>query len=161
MNPVNIRQARASEAGQLTDIAIRSKQHWGYPNTWIDLWRQALTVTPEYIDQHHLFVAEQNEILGFYALVVEPHRELDHFWVRQEAMGRGIGRLLFQHAADSMRRIAPGATFAIEADPNAESFYLHMGARRVGEIQRNWDGLIRVLPLLEFTPAVTGTQPPQ
>lgn len=36
----------------------------------------------------------------------------------------------------------------IESDPNAEKFYLHMGARRVGEKRAILDGQERVLPLL-------------
>jgi hypothetical protein len=38
---------------------------------------------------------------------------------------------------------------SIEADPNAEPFYLRMGARRVGEITRAWGGEVRrTLPYL-------------
>jgi hypothetical protein len=37
---------------------------------------------------------------------------------------------------------------AIEADPNAEGFYLRMGARRVGESVYEIEGRKRKLPLL-------------
>jgi hypothetical protein len=36
----------------------------------------------------------------------------------------------------------------IEADPNAEGFYLRMGARRTGEVVYQLDGRERVLPLM-------------
>jgi len=39
-------------------------------------------------------------------------------------------------------------TVAIEADPNAEGFYLRMGARRVGENVYEIVGRKRKLPLL-------------
>ena len=59
----------------------------------------------------------------------------------------GVGRALFDHALD--RAAALGAeTLGIEADPNAEGFYLRMGATRVGEIAYELDGRERVLPLL-------------
>ncbi|GMV34320.1 MAG: hypothetical protein AMXMBFR60_21490 [Chloroflexota bacterium] len=38
----------------------------------------------------------------------------------------------------------------IEADPNAESFYIRMGARRIGEHRSDVDGAPRILPALEM-----------
>jgi len=47
-------------------------------------------------------------------------------------IGLGAGRLLFEHAIE--RAASRGASIAeIEADPNAEGFYLKMGAQRVGK----------------------------
>jgi hypothetical protein len=68
-------------------------------------------------------------------------------------MGHGLGRQLFEHAVARLRALAPGAVLGIEADPNAEAFYRHMGARRVGEVTRDWQGVRRVLPYLEFAAA--------
>jgi hypothetical protein len=51
-----------------------------------------------------------------------------------------------------LQELAPGAVLGIEADPNAEQFYLRMGARKVKQIERNWDGLVRILPYLEIQP---------
>jgi predicted GNAT family N-acyltransferase len=68
-------------------------------------------------------------------------------------MGHGLGRRLFEHAVAHLHQVAPGAVLGIEADPNAEAFYRHMGARRVGEVTRDWEGVRRVLPYLEFAAA--------
>jgi hypothetical protein len=38
----------------------------------------------------------------------------------------------------------------VQAEPHAEGFYLHMGARRVGEFAYVLDGQPRVLPKLVF-----------
>jgi GNAT superfamily N-acetyltransferase len=82
--------------------------------------------------------------VGFYALVGEG---LEHLWVTPEHMGTGVGRALFEHAV--RRAASMGAeTLKIEADPNAEGFYLRMGARRVGEITYPLNGQKRTLPLL-------------
>lgn len=152
MNSVTIRPAHPPEAPQLTAIAIEAKGHWGYPEEWMNLWKESLTITPAYVKKHHVFVAEAHVLLGFYALVEGSSWELDHFWVSPRAMGRGIGQQLFRHATGVIRTLAPGCPMSIEADPNAEGFYVQMGAKRVGEVQRDWKGLIRVLPLLEFAP---------
>lgn len=64
-------------------------------------------------------------------------------------MGKGIGRALFTHAA--MRAAALGAhCLTIEADPNAEPFYRHLGAVRIGSTTSEIEGQQRELPLLAF-----------
>ncbi|MBA3651412.1 MAG: hypothetical protein H0W66_08045 [Chthoniobacterales bacterium] len=57
--------------------------------------------------------------------------------------------MLFLHAAERAR--AQGATsLTIEADPQAEAFYRHMGAVRFGLTKSEIDGCRRDLPLLAF-----------
>ena len=153
MTPCKIRRALASEAPQLTFIAIESKRHWGYPDHWINLWTESLTISSTYIDQHQVYLAEYDFTpVGFYALLKGTPWELDHLWVRPGWIRKGLGTQLFRHAMARLHELAPGAVLGIESDPNAEQFYLHMGARRVKQIERNWDGLVRVLPYLEIQP---------
>jgi hypothetical protein len=64
-------------------------------------------------------------------------------------MGRGVGRTLFERAR-TLAAEAGADGLAIDADPNAEPFYLHMGARRVGEVRSEVDGQPRVRPLLHL-----------
>jgi len=145
-----IRVALPAETERLTAIAHASKRHWGYPEAWIEMWRDALTITPGYLAAHDVFVVERaRDPLGFYALVERDKAwDLDHFWIHPNSMGHGLGRALFNHAVGQVRRRERGASLEIESDPNAESFYLHMGARRVGEISTEWPGMTRTLPLL-------------
>jgi GNAT superfamily N-acetyltransferase len=150
-----IRRAEVSDAGELTRIAHEAKRHWGYPDDWITQWTSALSVSDDYIAHHDVFVGEiDNKMAGFYALILENGLwQLDHLWVRPTSMGHGLGRRLFEHAVAHLHALAPGAVLGIEADPNAEAFYQHMGARRVGEVTRDWQGVRRVLPYLEFAAA--------
>lgn len=145
-----IRRARPGEAAALTAIAHAAKRHWGYPEAWIARWRDALTATPAYIRGHPVFVAAEDDIpRGFHALSMrETDAVLDHLWVAPERMGRGLGRALFRHAMETAR--AQGATrLEIDSDRHAEAFYLRMGARRIGEVPADVDGVRRVLPRLE------------
>jgi predicted N-acetyltransferase YhbS len=64
-------------------------------------------------------------------------------------MGRGIGRALFLHAVNKARELG-ARTLYIESDPNAEGFYLRMGANRVGVVSGKVAGLFRELPLLAY-----------
>lgn len=146
-----IRRALADEAAALTEIAHAAKRHWGYPEAWIARWREALTVTPAYIRDHPVFVAAEDGIpRGFYALSVQgTDAILDHLWVTPERMGRGIGRDLFRHAVGTARA-SGAARLEIDSDPHAEEFYRWMGARRIGEVAADVDGVRRVLPRLEL-----------
>ena len=146
---VVMERARAENAAWLSEVAHAAKSYWGYPAQWIELWHNQLTITPAYVHEHETWMAVvDGAILGFYALDgAGPTLKLDHMWVMPVAIGQGIGRALFHHAL--ARAAALGATtLEIEADPNAEGFYKHMGAQTVGEVSYILEGVRRVLPLM-------------
>ncbi len=154
VNSFKVRPAKPEEALALTDLAHASKRHWGYPDNWISHWKDALTLTPEYIEANQVFVAEDDEhVMGFYALIVSDDRaELDHMWVSPDHLGTGVGKALFIHAM----RSAKGQNLSeveILSDPNAEGFYQKMGAYRTGESVSELDGQARMLPRLTIDPA--------
>ncbi len=146
---MRLQRARPEDAARLTALAHAAKRRWGYPERWIRAWRADLTLTPACIRDNEVFAAsERGEAVGFYALACHGRRcSVEHFWVAPAAMGRGVGRALFRHLLG--RAGALGAQrVEIEADPNAEGFYLKMGARRLGERVYRLDGKPRVLPVL-------------
>jgi GNAT superfamily N-acetyltransferase len=144
-------RARPEDAETLTAIAQAAKRYWGYPESWIEAWRDILTMRPEFIAANVAWSAvEAGRIIGFYVLTTEADGiHLDHLWIVPAAMRRGIGRALFEHAAAQARNL--GFTkIKIEADPNAEEFYRRMGAKRVGTSRSEMEGERRDLPLLEY-----------
>ncbi len=146
---MNIRRALPSDAAVLTRIAMASKRHWRYPERWIELWREALTITPELILEHEVFMAAMGEVVGgLYALSSRARPAvLEHLWVHPDYIGTGVGRALFEHAMGQAANLG-AEVVEIESDPNAEGFYLRMGARRVGERVSSVEGKPRILPLL-------------
>jgi len=132
---VNIRSALPSEHEALSELAFASKAHWGYVSGQLHDWRSDLTFTPDTISARPTFVAEEEPgaLVGVVQLnpSVEPW-ELDALWVLPSAVGRGVGRTLLRQAL-LVARQAGRTEVAIDADPNAEGFYLSCGARRVGE----------------------------
>ena len=106
---------------------------------------------PEFIGANLACSAvEDGHAVGFYVLTTEDDgMHLDHLWISPIAMGRGIGRALFEHAVAEGKRLGFQA-IKIEADPNAEGFYQRMGARRVGTNVTEIEGERRELPLLVY-----------
>jgi GNAT superfamily N-acetyltransferase len=145
----------------LTEIAHAAKRHWGYPEHWIVLWREALTITPGFVSANEVYVAKQGvETVGFYALLIGAGRAvLEHMWVDPGCIGSGVGRRLFDHAVRTASSFGV-AEIEIESDPNAEGFYRRMGARRTGEALSVLEGQPRALPLLVLElPTLEDRQP--
>ena len=145
-----IRKASTENSDTLTQIALDAKRHWGYPEHWITHWESDLTITPEFIANNHVYIAEvDGEIRGFYALsVIDDKAELEHMWVRPVYIGNGIGKDLF---LDAMERATKMNVSEVElsADPNAAGFYERMGATRIGEVDSEIDGKPRKLPRMK------------
>jgi N-acetylglutamate synthase-like GNAT family acetyltransferase len=148
---MNIRDAAEHEAGLLSDLALRSKAHWGYSRDFLDACRAELTYSDEDLCDLTCVVAEvEGEIVGFYALErLSPTMvELEALFVEPACIGRGYGRALIEHAKSTARRMEATA-ISIQSDPYAEAFYRAAGAERVGT--RESDSISgRMLPLLDI-----------
>ena len=134
----------------LSQVARRSKAHWGYTAEQIDFWWDQLKLAPEHLAGRPAFAAvEGATVVGFCTLVRgEGAWELDNLWVVPERIGHGIGRMLFEHA---LRVAARGGAseVTIDADPHAEPFYVRCGAVRRGEVPAPIPGLpLRTRPQL-------------
>jgi GNAT superfamily N-acetyltransferase len=148
---VEIVRSKPEDAAVLTEIAFAGKRQWGYPERWIQKWREVLTIDAGFINQHETYAAVfSSRTVGFYALCQDRDRlRLEHLWVVTDAIGQGIGRILFTHAVG--RASALGyLSLEIESEPNAEGFYLRMGARRIGSNIAELEGRPRELPILRY-----------
>jgi GNAT superfamily N-acetyltransferase len=143
-----IRTATASDLAALRDVAYRSKAFWGYDQAFMDAVESSLAPDEHELAEGVSVISHGGVITGFYAFkTIEGSFFLHSLFVVPEKIGCGVGKRLWQHAVDFARRTAHGH-FMIESDPNAEEFYLHLGARRVGETVSEASG--RTLPLLRF-----------
>ena len=148
---MQIVRAKPDDAAVLTEIAFAAKRHWKYPESWIESWRDLLTIQPEFIASHETYAAVvDGRTVGFYALAATNDKlNLLHLWVLPDAMAQGVGQSLFNHALT--RAAALGfKSLEIESDPNAEGFYKRMGAHRVGASIKEIEGERRELPLLVY-----------
>lgn len=151
LEEVILSPAEPAELAQLSDLAERSKAHWGYPQEWLLEWRPQLTITPDMVVQQTIIVARYaGRAIGFYCVELsESVATLEHFWVEPAFIGAGVGRLLFRDA--QCKAEERGCRWLqIDSDPNAEAFYLRMGAVRVGAIDASVLGVSRHLPRLRI-----------
>jgi len=146
---MEIRKAEISEATILSKIAYDSKSFWGYSQELLELWKDDLTITPEFITTNVVRCATvKTTIIGFYALTIsDSNFELEHLWIKPSYIGKGAGSKLL---ADATRQVAvqKGKKLKILTDPNAEGFYLKKGAVRIGKLPSKPAG--RMLPLLQL-----------
>jgi len=147
--PIAIRTARPEEAADLTELCMRSKALWGYDAAFLEKCREQLTLTPDYIRHHAVFVADEGgAAVGVYALTDEgTFVDLDFMFVEPHRTRAGIGLLMWRHLLDEARRFGR-PHLKVVADPSAVPFYEAMGAVPAGAEP---NALIpgRMLPVLE------------
>src|SRR3954453_4155121 len=100
-----IRLALPEGAPLLSELALRSKGHWGYDAAFLASCRDDLALSPQDVASSPVFVSLDSEggITGYYRLIAQDGRvgELDALFVEPTAIGRGVGRRLWQHAVDT------------------------------------------------------------
>ena len=148
---MEIRAGVAGDAEELTRLARAAKASWGYPEAWLIEWEAELTISPGYIEQNDVFVAESGgRLVGVVGVGEGPDGpEIGHLWIVPDRQGRGLGRALVGRA----RQVAAAhgwPSLRVVSDPNAQPFYERLGARRVGEVSAPVAGTERALPVLEL-----------
>ena len=144
-----IRRAEPGEAEALTALSLRSKAYWGYDESFMAAAAAELALSPERLARYPAYVLEaEGRVAGFYLLepIDEREVELSALFVEPDAIGRGYGRRLMEHAITTAKRLGYRAML-VHSDPNAEPFYRAMGAEPIGTVP---SGSIpgRTLPLL-------------
>ena len=150
---MHIRIARPADAADITEMAFRSKAHWGYDDDFMAACREEMTVRPEDIANgpDHFVVAEQNNrIVAYYSVshVQGTAYELESLYVDPVCIGQGVGKKLMNHAKRWVIDHG-GETMLVQSDPHAQGFYEAMGGVKFDETP---SGSIagRVLPYLRI-----------
>jgi GNAT superfamily N-acetyltransferase len=145
---VAVRQGREQDFGRLREIAVDAKAHWGYDRARVEEWAVGGDFEPESLRARLVFVAEAagGEPVGWASLI--PRAEvgwLEDLWVEPAWIGRGVGRLLFEHVAEQARGLG-ARRLEWEAEPNATGFYERMGGRYVRDSEvTEWGRVLEVL----------------
>jgi GNAT superfamily N-acetyltransferase len=124
-----IRRANQGDRHGLTELMHSSSAYRGQYAAIL----AGYEISNEQIENDLMYVAEHHrKLMGFFSLTnLRNNPELDLMFVSDQAQGKGVGRLLFDHLRTVARE--NGVTrIHIVAHPPAEQFYLRMGASRSG-----------------------------
>ncbi len=149
IGPTIITEALLSDHQDLTKVTKRSKAHWGYTKDQLDSWEDELTITQAYIANNKVYKLVQHDlILAYYSYrpIAEKTIYLDNLFVDPPFMGLGYGKQLLLHFELKMSDITE-VKVTLDADPNAESFYLHHGYKTYNQLPSSIPG--RFLPQMD------------
>ncbi|MGB3780482.1 MAG: GNAT family N-acetyltransferase [Tunicatimonas sp.] len=144
-----ITPAHPSDHALLTQLTLDSKAHWKYGTAQIEAWRAELTITAEQIATGNVYCLQLDEhIAGYYSYrtLADKTVELSNLFVAPAHIGKGAGRTLLHDfleraTIEGFRRVT------LNADPNAEGFYVRHGFAVVGQHPSSIPG--RFLPIME------------
>lgn len=130
---LTLERPQADELDDLNALILRSKAVWGYDAAFMRACETELEVTSDLLQQNQFMTATLNgRVLGMAEVSLEgPIAYLEKLFIDPDHMKSGAGRLLFQWARQTAAD-AGAQKMIIEADPDAEPFYLKMGAQRTG-----------------------------
>jgi N-acetylglutamate synthase-like GNAT family acetyltransferase len=144
---VAVRQGREEDFARLREIAVNAKAHWGYDRARVEDWALQGDFEPESMRERLVYVAEaEGEPVGWAALIQRGEVGwLEDLWVEPAWIGRGVGRLLFEHVAVRARELG-AKRLEWEAEPNATGFYERMGAAYIRDSEvTEWGRVLDVL----------------
>jgi putative acetyltransferase len=127
-------QADAPAIARLFYDTVRSVNRADYSEEQVEAWAPAIPDAGEWHDRmagRKTLVAEEGgEVVGFCELDEDGHRDM--FYVRKDAVGRGIGRSLYEAAERAARGWDLGRIFT-EASVTARPFFERRGFRVLSE----------------------------
>ncbi|CAM1360416.1 GNAT family N-acetyltransferase [Tenacibaculum xiamenense] len=147
---MKVEKANENDSELLTQLTIRSKDHWNYGAKQISEWKEDLKVSSEYIRNNHVYkLVETNKILGFYAfeIINKEKIKLNFLFIEPEFIGKGYGKKLLTHFLLRIKQDGFKKAY-LDADPNAEVFYKRNGFKSVGKIESSIKN--RFLPIMEI-----------
>ena len=151
MKGFSLKVAIPQDHKMLTELAIESKRYWNYPEEWIRGWMPELTITPGYIQTHHVYKLTKDpgdHIIGFCALEWEPEKlelEIAHLWLKPAYIGKDLGRFLLDSSLNKVKAL-PVKSVKVISDPNAIGFYQKYGFLITEQVESTPPG--RTLPCL-------------
>ena len=147
----SIDRLTAHHATEVSELAIRSKAVWDYPEEQMAVFREELTITGAQLEERVAFgwFDGDGELSGYYTIVDGSggKAELEHLFVDPLKLRCGIGGELLCHAIAQCEQ--RGIRFLeVLSDPNAAGFYQAMKAEFVADIRSSIPG--RTIPKFQF-----------
>lgn len=109
--------------------------YWGYPPEWIAQWIEDLIVIEKKLIKQQFFkICDANGIAGFSALQENDNNiEINHLWIRPEAMGQGYGKKLLNFMIEMVAH--QEKHLIVVSEPHAEGFYRKFGFTVIDQLE--------------------------
>ncbi|MEL7117182.1 MAG: GNAT family N-acetyltransferase [Pseudomonadota bacterium] len=116
----------------MTELALRSKAHWGYDAATVEAHRPLFTIEPADLETTEVWcLSEDAHQIAMIQLWADgPVCHLAMLFVDPALIGQGLGRRSFAFACDRAKALGC-SIMSIKSDPGAAPFYEAMGAELV------------------------------
>lgn len=150
--------AVSNEIQTLVEFAIISNDSYGTRTEKREIAEKIFEVSPQQFESklvEKLFAKDCKQILGFYTLKDSEELkkaekiELGHLFVKPGYFRKGLGSKIFHRANQKAKELHRKTLFWI-SDPDAEKFYLRLGAKKVGTDDNLLNPSVPV-PLFEYS----------
>lgn len=136
MNQIFTRKAAIEDLDEINEIFRLSKGSWGYSDEFMQQCMKDYRINTGHINENtmHLFYVD-GHVAGFYNFTFDEDKhsvELDYFFLHPDYFGKGLGRKMWEKCLETAISLNI-PKFILNADPNAEGFYLQMGCKKIGE----------------------------
>lgn len=128
--------ASVEDTEDLSALAKRSKRHWGYSKESMELWKQSLTITEDFLKNHTVIKATlEDEIVGFFALEeIKPITRIAQYWVDTPYMRKGYGSAMFSYLKKFLQQHNV-KKITLVLDPNGLKFFEKRGGKVLDKIE--------------------------
>lgn len=136
-----VEAARPEELETLRRLARQSEAHWGYDESFMDVFDRTFNITGDFLLRMPVFVfRDQGKIIAFWGVIPDGNRcGLEYFYIAETALNRGYGRYMWNHLISWCQ--ANGITqVSFVTSWEAVGFYEKMGAKQDGIYQSSIDG---------------------
>jgi GNAT superfamily N-acetyltransferase len=132
-NSISFEKATVDQAEFLTDLALKSNDHYKYRSVSEEEALKVFTVPEKRIRDDVVMVMKlEDNIIGFFSLCSYKDNELYDFFLKPKYIGKGYGRIMFQQAKEVAQKLG-WKKLEWESDPFSEGFYRKMGATEIPE----------------------------
>ncbi len=130
---IKLRHPHSGDLSALSQLCLRSKAHWGYDAEFMKACEEELTLQDDALQLPMIVAEVSDQIAGVAQLSREGEdADLALLYVDPDYMGQGVGQRLFDWSVETAQSMQ-AERLLIEADPNAQAFYEHMGAKLIGD----------------------------
>jgi len=156
-----IRDANQHDCKVLTEISFIAKSFWNYPDEYMKLWKEELTIRKKYLNNKIVRCYEQEgKLIGFYSIFEMSEQKtfgkvyleqgfwLDHMFILPKYHKKGIGREFIEDIKILSKKQQIGKSLKIFVDPNAKGFYLKVGAKEIRVSESSIPN--RTIPVMEI-----------